>query len=71
LIFHRLHAASWRGRQSVGHEVDADLGVARIGPQVEVNVAEQTISGVGAQVQRMVDAMLFSTHFGNLKSSAS
>jgi hypothetical protein len=39
--------ASWRGRQSIGHEVDADVGVASLGPGARVfgavHVAQQAI----------------------------
>jgi hypothetical protein len=48
----RLHVASWKGRQSVGHDVDADIGVARVGAGRRVlgavQVAQQAIlAGVG------------------------
>ena len=51
----RLHVVTlWRRRQSVGHEVDADIGVARVSPGSRVlgalHVAEQAIfASVGSQ----------------------
>jgi hypothetical protein len=50
----RLHVGSWRGRQSIGQEVDSDVGVASLGAGRRVlgavHVAQQTIfAGVGSQ----------------------
>jgi hypothetical protein len=53
----RLPVASWRGRQSVSHEVDADIGVARVSARRRVlgavHVAQQAIfAGVRGRLRK-------------------
>ena len=47
------HVGSWRGRQSIGHQVDADGGVACVGAGRRVlravHIAQQSVlRGVGS-----------------------